>query len=158
MLPGQGKAVAAIKDEERVVHVPFVIPVKEAELLLPVGGVVGGVHVQDNGLPGAGMGLEVEVQQPIGEAAQVLGGHPVLKPGQSGLRGQVRATLRRLAGHDLESRILSQGSGIVVVFVALGNGEQTLPHQGQEIMLYLVGLAGIPKAAADIFRQMVALV
>jgi hypothetical protein len=38
-------------------------------LLLAVGGVVGGVHIQDDDLPGAGMGLEIEVQQPIGEAA-----------------------------------------------------------------------------------------
>ena len=82
---GQGKAVPAVKDEERMIHVLFVIAVEEAELLLAVGGVIGGVHVDDDDLPGAGMGLEVQLQQHIGEAAQVLGGGPVLKPGESGL-------------------------------------------------------------------------
>jgi len=43
----------------------FVVPMKETELLFAVGGVIGGVHIQDNGLPGAGMGLEVKVQQPV---------------------------------------------------------------------------------------------
>jgi hypothetical protein len=52
-----------------VIHVLFVITMKEGELLLAVGGVVGGVHVQDNDPPGAGMGLEIQLQQPIGEAA-----------------------------------------------------------------------------------------
>jgi hypothetical protein len=33
-----------------------------------------------------------------------------------------------------------------------------LPHQGQKIMFNLVGLVGIPKTAADIFRQTLALV
>ena len=66
---GQGKAIAADEDEERVIHVLFVITMKEGELLLAVGGVVGGVHVQDNDPTGAGMGLEIQLQQPIGEAA-----------------------------------------------------------------------------------------
>ena len=148
---GQGKAVAAVKDEERVVHVLFIIPVKEALLLVAVGGVIGGIHVQDDDLAGAGMGLEIEVQQPIGEAAQVPGVSPVLKPGESGLGGQVRGTLRGLAGHDLEGRVLSQAGGIVVVFVTQGNGEQPLPHQGEKIVSHSGGIPGIMKAAGSIF-------
>jgi len=89
---------------------------------------------------------------------QVLGGDPVLKPGQRRLGGQVAVTLRGLAGHDLESRVLGQGGGIIVVFVALGNGEQALPHQGQEIMFNLVALPGIMEAAGGVFRDPVALV
>jgi hypothetical protein len=42
--------------------------------------------------------------------------------------------LRSLAGHDLESGVPGPGCGIVVVFVALGNGEQPLPDQGQEVV------------------------
>jgi hypothetical protein len=42
----QGKAVLAVKDQQRMIHVLFVIAVEEAELLLPVGGVVGGVQVK----------------------------------------------------------------------------------------------------------------
>ena len=65
----QREAGAAVEDQERVIHVLFVISVKETELLLAMSGVIGGVHVQDNDLPGAGMGLEIELQQPIGETA-----------------------------------------------------------------------------------------
>jgi hypothetical protein len=43
---GQGKAVLAGKNEERMIHVLFVIAVEEAELLLAVGGVIGGVQVK----------------------------------------------------------------------------------------------------------------
>jgi len=52
------------------------------------------------------------------------------------------STLRSLAGHDLESRVPGQGRGIVVVFAALGNSEQALPYQGQEIMFNLGGITG----------------
>jgi len=104
------------------------------------------------------MGLEVQLQQPITEAAQVLGGDPVLKPGQSRLGGQVAVTLRGLAGHDLESRVLGQGSGIIVVFVPLGNGEQALPYQSQKIMFNLVTIPRIMEAAGGVFSDSVALI
>jgi hypothetical protein len=77
----QGKTGAAVEDEERMIHMFFVIAEEEAGLLLPVGGVVGGVHVQDDDLPGTRMDLEVQVEEPDGEAAQVFDGNPVLKPG-----------------------------------------------------------------------------
>jgi hypothetical protein len=74
------------------------------------------------------------------------------------LRGQVAGTVLGLAGHDLEGRVPGQVNGIVVVFVALGIGEHPLPHQGQEIMFNLVGLAGITEAAGGLFSESVALV
>jgi hypothetical protein len=70
----------SVEDEDRMIHMLFVISVEEAELLLAVGGVIGGFHVVDDHLPGAGMGFEVQIHQ-IG-------------------------TLRGLAGHDLGSRVL----------------------------------------------------
>jgi len=50
---------------------PFLIshPPKKTEILLFVGRVISAIHVQDNGLPGAGMSLEVELEQAIREAA-----------------------------------------------------------------------------------------
>ena len=155
---GQGKAAAAVEDEERVVHVLFVIPMEKAELLFAMGGVVGGVHVEDDHLAGAGMGLEVQVQEPVGESAQVLGADPVLKPGQGGLGGQVAGTFRSFAGHDLQGRVPGQGGGVVVVFVTLGNGEQPLPHQGQEIMPHLAVLAGVVQARGSLLGESIALV
>ena len=53
----QGKAGGPVEDEERVIHVLFIIAVEEAELLPAVGRVIGGIHVQDDDLPGAKMGL-----------------------------------------------------------------------------------------------------
>jgi hypothetical protein len=50
----------------------FVITVEEAELLLAVGRVISGVHIQDDDLAGTGVGLEVQVQQSVGEPAQVF--------------------------------------------------------------------------------------
>jgi hypothetical protein len=58
----------------------------------------------------------------------------------------------------LKSRVPGQGGGIVVVFVALGNGEHPLPHQGQEIMFNFGGLAGITEAPGGLFSESVALV
>jgi len=147
VLPGrspasQGKAVLAVENQERVIHVLLVMAVEEAELLPAVGGFVGGVRVQDDDLAGDGRGFEIEAQQPVGEAAQVLGGHPVLKPGQRRLRGQVVGSLRGPARHDLVSRVLGQGGGVVVVLVTQGDGEQTLANQGKEIV---PNLAGIPR-------------
>ena len=41
---GQGKAVLAVKDQERMIPRLLVIAMEEAELLLPVGGSIGGVQ------------------------------------------------------------------------------------------------------------------
>ena len=75
----QGKAVLPVKDQQQMLPVRVEIAVAEAELLLAVGGVVGGVQVHSDDLPGGGMGLEVQLQQLMREATQVLGGNPVLK-------------------------------------------------------------------------------
>ena len=40
----------------------------------------------------------------------------------------------------------------------MGNGEQALPHQGQEIMFNLMGITGIMEAMGDVFRETVALI
>lgn len=65
-------------------------------------------------------------------------------------------TLRSLAGHDLESRASGQGRGIVVVFIALGNGEPALPHQGQEVVFDLAGITGIMKVPGGFVGETVA--
>jgi len=62
----------------------------------------------------------------------------VTLPGEGGLGGQVPGTLRILAGHNLESRVPGQGGGTVVVFIALGDGERALAHQGHAIVSNLV--------------------
>lgn len=123
-----------------------------------MGGVIGGVHIEDDHLPGAGMGLEVQVYKEVGEPAQVLGGGPVLEPGQSRLRGQVVGTLRSLAGHDLESRVLGEPGGVVVVFVTQGDGEQTLTDQGEEIVFNLAGIPRVMQTSGRPLGDAVALI
>jgi hypothetical protein len=115
-----------------------IIAVEEAELVPAVGGVIGGVHVQDDDLSGAGMGFQIKIQQPIGESPQVFGGDHILEPGEGGLGGQ--------------------GRGIIVVFLALGNGEPALPHQGQEVVFDLAGITGIMKTPGGFVGETVAVV
>jgi hypothetical protein len=43
---GQGKAALAVKDLERVINLIFKIAVEEAKLLLPAGGIIGGVQAK----------------------------------------------------------------------------------------------------------------
>jgi hypothetical protein len=155
---GQGKAVAAVEDEERVIHVLFVITVEEAELLLAMGGVIGGVHVQDDDLAGTGMGLEVQIEKPVREPAQVSGGHLVFEAGERGLGGQVNRTFRSLTGHDLESRVLGEPGGIVIVFVTQGDGKQTLTDQGEEIVFDLAGIPGVMHTGGRLLGDAVALI
>ena len=50
---------------------------------------------------------------------------------------------------------LGQSRGIIVVFIALGNGEQALPHQGQEIMFNLAGITGVMEAPGGFFGESV---
>lgn len=57
---------------------------EEAELLLAVSGMVGGVQIEEDDLLGARMGLEVQPQQLVCKAARVLGSNPVLKAGLGG--------------------------------------------------------------------------
>jgi hypothetical protein len=58
----------------------------------------------------------------------------------------------------LRAGSLARPGGVVVVFVALGNGEQALPHQGQEIMFHLGGIPRVMEAAGGVFGDAVALV
>ena len=44
-------------------------------------GVIGDVHNHNNDLPGDGRGLQLQLQEPVGESAQVFDGNLVLKPG-----------------------------------------------------------------------------
>ncbi len=101
--------------------------VEEAELLLSVGRGVGDVPVDDDHLPRDWMGFE---EQPVGEPAQVSGADRALEPGQGGLGIKINDTLRSIVAHDLESRPPGPGCSIIVVFIALGNGEQACERQG----------------------------
>lgn len=115
----------------------FVITVEEAELLLAVGRVISGVHIQDDDLAGTGVGLEVQVQQPVGEPAQVFRCYPIFEAGQSGLGGQFAGAFRSFAGHDLYCRVFGQPGGVIVVLVTLGDGKEALTHQRKKIVLNL---------------------
>jgi hypothetical protein len=69
----------------------------------------------------------------------------------------VDSVLARLF-HEGAELLPALGGVVFVVFVALGNGEQALPHQGQEVMFNFAALPGIMEAAGGVFREAVALV
>ena len=76
---GERKAAQAIEDEERMVHVLFVIAMKETQLLVPMGRIVGRVDIEDKHLARSGMGLHVQRKEPIGKPPEVFAVYSVLK-------------------------------------------------------------------------------
>lgn len=77
----QRKARAPVEDEARVIQVLYILVVEEAELWSAVGGISGGIQVQDDDLPRARTGFSIKIHPPIGESPQVFGGGHILEPG-----------------------------------------------------------------------------
>ncbi len=50
---------------------------KEAQLLVPMGRIIGRVDIEDNHLAQSGMGLHVQSEEPIGKPSQVFAAYPV---------------------------------------------------------------------------------
>ena len=99
-----------------------VVPVEEAELLLPVGGIVGRIEV-DRDAAGAApepraMVLDDEVGQPEARQVELLPPHGVLEPGERRLGRQVGASERIAVDQELVDRVLRQSGRVVAVGVA----------------------------------------
>jgi len=131
---GKRKPVEAVEDQQRMVHVLIIVAVKETQLLVPMGGVVGGVHIQYDPFRRAEMRPDVQIGQEVGEAAEIATGYPVLKPADGRLTGQIGACLRQSSRHDLERRIAFERIGVIGVFITQRDGKDTLPHQADNIV------------------------
>ena len=56
------------------------------------------------------------------------------EPADGRLTGQIGAGFRQPSRHDFERRIALERVGVIGVFIAQGNGKDTLPQQGDNIM------------------------
>src|SRR5208337_4323700 len=115
----QQTSSVALEDQHGVIHVLAVSAVEEAELLLAVGGIVGGVEIEQDLAALANL-LAAQsdelLPQPVVQAHQITGGRRVLPAAEGGLRAQRVAQF--LIGDDLQQRIVAQAAGVVGILVA----------------------------------------
>ena len=95
----------------------LVIAVKEAQFLLPVGGIIGGIHVQHDPprwvLPVA---LHITLDQGDAHPPALPPPHPVLQSREGGLRSQVLLG-RGFAHGQLQRRIETKERGVIGIFI-----------------------------------------
>ena len=155
---GERKAAQSIEDEERMIHVLFIIAMKETQLLVPMGRIVGRVDIEDNHLARSGMSLHVQREEPIGKSSQVFAAYPVLKAGKRGLRSKILAGFGQSPGDRLQSRVTPERLGIVGVFIAEGDGKDPLFEQGNVTMNRLARISRISQAPCSACGNPVALI
>ncbi len=149
----------AFKDQHGVIHMLAVGAVEEAELLLAVRGIVGGIEIeQDLAALANRVATETDellAQQVVG-VHQVAGGRRVLPAAERGLGTERVAQF--LIGDDLQQGIVAQTIGIVGVFVSGHDLVDALPQQSQRIMAQAVGLPRIAELRGPVVGQMMALI
>jgi hypothetical protein len=119
----------AIEDQERMVHMLTIIPVVGDTFLLAMGGIIGTVEVEDNPFWCAVSSPFLE--QGDGEAVTGFDVDRTLQTREGGLAGQIRP-IGQTTADQREQRIGAQGIGNILVFIATGDLEDALPHQGLE--------------------------
>jgi hypothetical protein len=133
--------------------------VEKAELLLAVGGVVGGIEVEQNLTALAHLvaaEMDELLDQGVIEVHQVAGARRVLPAAEGGLRAQRVAEF--LIGDDLQHGIVAQAVGIVGVFVAGDDLVDALSQQFERVMTDALVLPRIAEPRGQIAGQMMALV
>src|SRR5579864_7774706 len=116
---GQQTTGMPLEDQERVIHVLVVGAIEEAQLLLSVGGIVGGIDIEQDfaTLPNL---LSAEANESIEgtivSADELAARGRVFPATQSGLRTQRLA--QGLIGEQLEGGIMAETIGIIGILVA----------------------------------------
>jgi hypothetical protein len=154
----QGESGDSIEKEERVVHVLVEVAVEHAQLLMTVGRIIGGVHIDNDPGPGIRMHLNIEVYQPVTQSTEVFSGYPVLKSAERRLTGQPRGGLGKLPGYDFKGRIMAKGINVVRIFITKSNRKDTLLQKGRGVMTCPVRVAGITEAVGGSMSKVIALV
>ena len=117
-----------------MVHVLTVEAVVAHPFLCPVRRVIGAVHIQQD--PGWGTvpatRPDVEVHQGGGQPLGAVAVDGVLQAGERRLAGEVGAALRPPSTDQLQERVRAQRIGVILVFVAAGDLEDTLAQEGRE--------------------------
>ena len=140
----QQAAAVAFEDQHGMIHVPAVGAVEEAELLLAVSGIVGGIEIEQDLTALANLvATETDelLAQPVVGLHQIATGRRVLPAAERGLGTERVAQF--LIGDDLQQGIVAQTIGVVGVFVSGDDLIKALPQQGQRIMAQAVGLPRI---------------
>lgn len=150
---GQGVAGEAVEDEKRMEHVLAVEAVEEGELLAAVGGIVGGIDVDDDQAPGAGVGGDVGFDEEFGNTDQLFSGDAVFEPAQGGLGGEIGGRIGGAPGGDFEGGVGAQGVVVVGVLVAEGDGEGSMQEEGVLVVSDLAGIAGVMEAGRDVANE-----
>jgi len=116
---GQQTSGVTLEDQHGVIHVLAITAVEEAELLLAMSGIVGGIDVEQN-LPTLADLVAAEADellaQPVVAAHQIAGGRRVLPATEGGLGAERVAQF--LIGDNLQHGIVAQTVGIVGVFIS----------------------------------------
>ena len=98
---------------------------------MAVSRIIGAVQINDQNLPGAGVGREIQFQQGLGKSVEFSGSDTIFKAGQGRLRGQISTAFRQPLCHGFEGRVLGQKSSIVGILVTQGNGKEALFQEGR---------------------------
>ena len=156
---GQQASGVTLEDEHGVVHMLAVGAVEDAELLLAMRGIVGGVDIQQDLAALADL-LSTEanelIEQGVVQAHQVAGRRCILPAAERGLGAERFSQL--LIGDDLQSGIMTQTVGIVGVFVAGDDLIDALPQQRQRVMAHPFIISRVAEQCGPIAGQMMPLV
>ena len=148
-----------LEDQHGVIHMLAISPVEETELLLAVGGIVGGVEIEQDLAALANL-LAAQsdelLPQPVVQAYQLACGRRVLPTAEGGLGSERVAQL--LIGDDLQHGIVAQTIGVVGILVAGNDLIDALPQQRQRVMTHAVILTRIAQACSPVAGQTMVLI
>jgi hypothetical protein len=149
----------AFEDQHGAIQVLGIAAVEEAELLLAMGRIVGGIEIEQNLTALADLVAaesdELLAQQVV-PVHQIAGGRRVLPAAESRLRAQRVAQF--LIGDDLQHGIVAQMVGVVGFFISGHALIDALPSQRQRIMAHAVVLTGIAELRRQFTGEMMALI
>jgi len=109
-----------VEDQQRMVPVLAVIAVVAAPLLLAVSWIVGAVQIEEHVVRHAAAlaFLQVDGNQGLGQPVTRPSVDRILQARERGLARQVGAVLGQAPAHEFEERIVPQGVGVILIFIA----------------------------------------
>jgi hypothetical protein len=121
-----------VEDDQRMVDVLLVVAVVVATFLIAVGGVCGGVEIQEHSLWSSavfGPLAQVELEDGLGHSAARTPVGRVLQAREGRLACQVSSALGQRAANHLEQEVFSQGVRVVLVLIPTRYLEDPLPNE-----------------------------
>src|SRR5256885_1250395 len=131
----------AFEDQHGMIHVLAVGSVEEAELLLAVGRIVGGIEIeQDLAALQDLLAAEADelLAQPVVPAHQIASRRDILPTAEGGLGAERNPEF--LIGDELQQGIVAQTIGVIGIFVSGHDLIDALPQQHRRIVLHALFL------------------